>query len=106
MKWTGDNGRSLDRDLIRRLHTARPFAVNHSYGISVTADGQVDCSWCKWNKTVGSEMKHILDLDVRPVIKLCEIENMIKKYRIVTPAYSRQKLIRMCEAGIFETVIE
>lgn len=51
-------------------------------------------------------MKHTLEIDVRPVMKLSEIERLIRKHRIMVPAPSRQTLIRMCEAGVFETVSE
>jgi|GEM_PF-1923665 len=42
----------------------------------------------------------------RTRMKLSEVERLIKKYRIVVPCPSRQTLIRMCEAGEFETVGE
>lgn len=51
-------------------------------------------------------MKHTLEMNIQPVMKLSEIERLIKKHRIVVPPLSRQTLIRMCEAGIFETVSE
>jgi len=51
-------------------------------------------------------MKQMLELNVRTVIKLSEIERLIKKHRIMIPPPSRQTLIRMCETGIFETVTE
>ena len=49
-------------------------------------------------------VKHTLDINIRPVVKLSEIERLIKKHRIIVPAPSRQTLIRMCEAGVFESV--
>ena len=51
-------------------------------------------------------MKQTLDFNIRTVIKLSEIERLIKKHRIMLPPPSRQTLIRMCESGIFETVSE
>ena len=51
-------------------------------------------------------MKQTLELNIRTVIKLSEIERLIRKHRIMVPPPSRQTLIRMCEAGIFETVSE
>jgi len=51
-------------------------------------------------------MKQMLELNIRTVIKLSEIERLIRKHRIMVPPPSRQTLIRMCEAGIFETVSE
>jgi len=53
-----------------------------------------------------SEMKQTLELNTRTVIKLSEIERLIKKHRIMVPPPSRQTLIRMCESGILETVSE
>jgi hypothetical protein len=51
-------------------------------------------------------MKQVLELEIRPVVKLSEIERLIRRHRIMTPVPSRQTLIRMCESGIFETVRE
>ena len=51
-------------------------------------------------------MKHTLQLNIRPVVKLSEIERVIRKHRIMLPPPSRQTLIRMCESGVFETVRE
>jgi hypothetical protein len=51
-------------------------------------------------------MKHMLELNIRTIVKLSEIERLIKKHRIMLPPPSRQTLIRMCESGIFETVSE
>ncbi|MGQ0540929.1 MAG: hypothetical protein ACT4O9_03635 [Blastocatellia bacterium] len=48
-------------------------------------------------------MKQMLDIGIRPKMRLSEIERLIKKHRIIVPPLSRQTLIRMCEAGIFET---
>ena len=51
-------------------------------------------------------MKQTLEVDIRPVVKLSEIERLIRKHRIMAPVPSRQTLIRMCESGVFETVRE
>lgn len=45
----------------------------------------------------------MLDVDVRPKIRLGEIEKLIKRHRIIVPPLSRSTLIRMCEDGTFET---
>lgn len=42
-------------------------------------------------------------IQIRPKLKLCEVERLITKHRIIVPCPSRQTLIRMCEEGIFET---
>lgn len=44
-----------------------------------------------------------LGVVIRPKLRLSEVERLIKKFRIVVPCPSRQTLIRMCEAGVFET---
>ncbi len=40
----------------------------------------------------------------RPLLRLIEIERLIKLHRIETPCPTRQTLIRWCEEGLFETV--
>lgn len=45
----------------------------------------------------------LLELDIRPKLKLSEIERIIRKHRIIVPPPSRQTLIRMCESGTFDT---
>lgn len=42
-------------------------------------------------------------VQIRSRLRLSEVERLIEKHRIVVPCPSRQTLIRMCEAGIFET---
>jgi hypothetical protein len=49
-------------------------------------------------------MKQLLNKDLRPVIRLSEVERLIKAHRIITPPYSRKTLHRMCEDGTLETV--
>lgn len=39
----------------------------------------------------------------RPKLKLSEIEQIIRKERIIVPCPSRVTLIEMCEDGTFET---
>lgn len=40
---------------------------------------------------------------VRPILRLSEIDRLIKKHRIIIPPLSRASLVNMCEDGIFET---
>jgi hypothetical protein len=44
----------------------------------------------------------MLEGKVRPVIRLSEIERLIKRHRIITPPLSRETLRRMCEEGVLE----
>ena len=39
----------------------------------------------------------------RPKLKLSEIEEIIRKQRIIVPCPSRQTLVNWCEEGRFET---
>ena len=48
--------------------------------------------------------KQLLELSPRPVIRLSEIDRLIKRHRIMIPAPSRPKLISLCQSGVFETV--
>ena len=48
-------------------------------------------------------MKYLLNNDLRPKIRLSEIEKLIKRHRIIVPPLSRTTLNRMCEDGTFET---
>jgi len=41
--------------------------------------------------------------DLRPKIRLSEIEKMIRVHRIIVPPLSRATLVRMCEDGTLET---
>jgi len=47
--------------------------------------------------------KHLLDLQLRPKLRLSEIERLIRKHRIIVPTPSRRALVAMCEDGTFET---
>ncbi|HVF47289.1 MAG TPA: hypothetical protein VNA17_06975 [Pyrinomonadaceae bacterium] len=47
--------------------------------------------------------QHLLDLSPRPILRLAEIERLIRKHRIIIPTPSRRCLIRLCEDGTFET---
>jgi len=42
-------------------------------------------------------------VNIRPRLRLSEVERLIKLYKIVVPCPSRQTLIRMCEDGTFDT---
>jgi hypothetical protein len=49
-------------------------------------------------------MKQLLINDLRRVLRLSEIERLIRNHRIISPPYSRKTLHRMCEDGTFDTV--
>jgi len=44
-----------------------------------------------------------LDLSPRTLLRLSEIERLIRKHRIIVPLPSRRYLITLCEDGTFET---
>ncbi len=44
-----------------------------------------------------------LDLSPRPVLRLAEIERLIRKHRIVVPTPCRRTLIKWCEDGRLAT---
>ena len=48
-------------------------------------------------------IKQLLNNDLRPKIRLAEIERLIRKHRIIVPPLSRATLLRMCDDGTFET---
>jgi hypothetical protein len=48
-------------------------------------------------------IKQLLTEDVRPKIRLAEIERLIRRHRVIVPPLSRKTLLRMCEDGTFET---
>ncbi|MFM9904809.1 MAG: hypothetical protein ACKVQJ_09590 [Pyrinomonadaceae bacterium] len=47
--------------------------------------------------------QHLLDLTPRPMLRLSEIERLIRKHRIIVPPPSRRYLTALCEDGTFET---
>jgi hypothetical protein len=49
-------------------------------------------------------MKRLLDMKIRPKLRLGEVERLIKEHRIIVPPPTRRTLIKMCEEGIFETL--
>ena len=49
-------------------------------------------------------MKQLLNEVVRPVLRISEVEKLIKRHRVITPAPSRRTLQRMCEEGTLESV--
>ena len=51
-----------------------------------------------------NNMKQVLNAEVRPVMRLSEIEKIIKRHRIMLPPPSRKTLQRMCEDGTFASV--
>jgi len=48
-------------------------------------------------------IKQLLTEDLRPIIRLSEVERLIKRHRIIIPPLSRKTLQRMCEDGTFES---
>jgi len=48
-------------------------------------------------------IQHSLDFVPRPILRLGEIERLIKKHRIIVPPLSRPTLVNFCEDGTFET---
>jgi hypothetical protein len=48
-------------------------------------------------------MKHTLTENIRPKLRLSEIERLIRKHRIIIPPPSRTMLLKMCEEGTLET---
>lgn len=48
-------------------------------------------------------IKQMLNKDLRPIIRLSEVERLIRRHRIIVPPLSRSTLTRMCEDGTFET---
>ena len=48
-------------------------------------------------------MKQMLIYDGRTKLRLSEIEDLMKKHRIIIPPLSRRTLTKMCEVGAFET---
>ena len=48
-------------------------------------------------------IKQLLTDEVRPKIRLAEVERLIRRHRIIVPPLSRKTLIKMCEDGTFET---
>jgi hypothetical protein len=48
--------------------------------------------------------QHLLDLSLRPKLRLSEIERLIRTHRIIVPVPSRRLLIALCEDGTLETV--
>jgi len=61
----------------------------------------------KFNKIHTKHMKNTsqkLDLSPRPILRLAEIERLIRKHRIIVPPLTRRVLNAMCEDGTFETV--
>ncbi len=51
-----------------------------------------------------NQIKQTLSSEVRPKLRLGEVERLIRKHRIIVPPPARHTLIKMCEEGIFETV--
>lgn len=56
--------------------------------------------WVRRNE----RMTHTLQHKTRTMLRLREIERLIKLHRILVPPPSRRALIHLCENGTFETV--
>lgn len=50
-----------------------------------------------------TSLKQTFDTRSRSVLRLTEVERLIKAHRIIVPPLSRRTLSNMCDAGIFET---
>lgn len=48
--------------------------------------------------------KQLFDNAPRPVLRLSEVDRLIRKHRILVPPPSRPTLIELCTDGTFETV--
>jgi hypothetical protein len=48
-------------------------------------------------------IKQLLTEDLRPIMRLSEVERLIKRHRIIIPPLSRKTLQRMCEDGTLES---
>lgn len=58
----------------------------------------------KPHKTHMTTTQRLLDTPARTVLRLSEIDRLIRTHRIIVPAPSRPKLISLCLTGTFETV--
>lgn len=52
-------------------------------------------------KTMNTTQR-LLHLVPRPVLRISEVERLIRVHRIVVPPLSRRTLYEMCETGVFE----
>lgn len=50
------------------------------------------------------QTKQMLNTEVRPTLRLSEVEKLIKMHRIIVPPPTRPTLIKRCEEGALETV--
>lgn len=48
-------------------------------------------------------MKQMSETNIRPKLRLSEVERLIEKYRIIVPTPTRRTLANMCESGVLET---
>ena len=48
-------------------------------------------------------IQRIAELQLRPQLRLSEVERAIRINRIIVPPLSRRSIVRMCEDGTFET---
>ncbi len=56
-----------------------------------------------YHLTAMTTTKRKLDLRTRPLLRLSEIERIIKDNRIIVPTPSRRMLTEMCDDGTFRT---
>jgi len=47
--------------------------------------------------------QRLLDLKPPTMLRLAEIERIIRKERLIVPPLSRRMLIRLCDEGVFQT---
>jgi hypothetical protein len=47
--------------------------------------------------------QQIAELQLRPRLRISEVERAIRIHRIILPPLSRRSILRMCEDGTFET---
>ena len=47
--------------------------------------------------------QRLLDLKPPTMLRLAEIERIIRKERLIVPPLSRRMLLRMCDEGVFVT---
>ena len=50
-----------------------------------------------------TSLQQTFNAKTRSVLRLTEIERLIKAHRIIVPPLSRRTLSNMCDAGVFET---
>jgi hypothetical protein len=54
------------------------------------------------DRITGDAMKQINETNIRPKLRLAEVQRLIERNRIIVPTPSRRTLTRMCEDGRLE----